>query len=195
MTEQLCDRLQSALVIVGTLCVAWYLGVRAEMWIHQSRQEARLEQALATTRLAPVEGSPVRTTESPNAALVGRIEIGRLGLSTIVEDGSDPATLRVAAGHIRGTPLPWQRGNSAVAGHRDTFFRKLASVAIDDEIRFVTRQGTFRYVVRQILIVQPDQAWVLAPTRRSRLTLVTCYPFDAIGPAPLRYIVAADLVN
>ena len=36
---------------------------------------------------------------------------------------------------------------------------------------------------------------VLAPTSSSTLTLITCYPFGYVGPAPKRFIVRAERVS
>ncbi|MGH7488206.1 MAG: sortase domain-containing protein, partial [bacterium] len=49
-----------------------------------------------------------------------------------------------------------------------------------------------QYHVTSTLIVGPDDVWVLDPTPKESLTLVTCYPFDFVGPAPKRYIVKAQ---
>jgi sortase A len=43
-------------------------------------------------------------------------------------------------------------------------------------------------------IVHETQIGVLEPTTEPTLTLITCYPFDAIAPGgPLRYVVRAQL--
>jgi sortase A len=41
-------------------------------------------------------------------------------------------------------------------------------------------------------VVSPDELWVLGPTDRPTLTLITCYPFTYIGKAPRRFIVKAE---
>jgi LPXTG-site transpeptidase (sortase) family protein len=62
-----------------------------------------------------------------------------------------------------------------------------------DGLQVQTLHGTFRYVVTDIKIVRPTAIEVLAPTSYRTLTLVTCYPFYFIGPAPQRFIVRAEL--
>jgi sortase A len=126
--------------------------------------------------------------------MIGRIEIPRLGVSAVVKAGSDARTLRLAVGHIPGTALPGEQGNVGLAGHRDTFFRRLRDIRPDDRIRVVTPEGTFVYKVARTDIVMPTDVWVLDPTDRSVLTLVTCYPFSYIGSAPQRFIVRAELL-
>jgi sortase A len=79
-----------------------------------------------------------------------------------------------------------------LAGHRDTFFRPLRRIQPGDEIRLATRRGTFRYRVIRQMVVEPDELWVLDSSPRAGLTLITCYPFDYVGPAPRRFIVHAE---
>ena len=99
--------------------------------------------------------------------------------------------LRLGAGHIGGTPLPGEAGNSAIAGHRDTFFRGLKDIRTSDEIQFQTATGQSRYQVDWAKVVEPNDTSVLAPSTQSELTLVTCYPFYYVGPAPNRFVVRA----
>jgi sortase A len=82
-----------------------------------------------------------------------------------------------------------------VAGHRDTFFRPLKDLRIQDEIRFATPKGDFKYEVESLKVVEPDNVGVLAPSAENLLTMVTCYPFYYAGPAPQRWIVRARQVS
>lgn len=124
-------------------------------------------------------------------ALIGRIEIPRLRISTVVLEGDDDSTLRFGAGHIPQTPLPGNGGNVGIAAHRDTFFRALKGVAPQDRITLTTPDGIYQYSVESTEIVGPSQTGVLASSSVSELTLVTCYPFEFIGSAPLRFVVHA----
>ena len=116
-------------------------------------------------------------------------------LSVVVVEGVDRISLRRAAGHIPGTALPGEAGNVGLAGHRDTFFRPLQDVKIDDEIQISTPTGNFKYQVVSLRIVDPENVGVLAPSGENVLTLVTCYPFYFVGPAPKRWIVRARQVS
>jgi len=49
--------------------------------------------------------------------------------------------------------------------------------------------------VQRISIVRPEDVSVIDPDSRSLLTLVTCYPFYFVGPAPERFIVRSELVH
>ena len=122
---------------------------------------------------------------------LGRIEIRKIGLAAIILEGTDARTLRRAVGHIRSTPLPGQQGNVVITGHRDTFFRPLLNIRKDDEIRLTTLSGSYRYLVDSIKVVEPEDTEVLDNSEDAILTLVTCYPFYFVGPAPKRFIVRA----
>ena len=78
-----------------------------------------------------------------------------------------------------------------LAGHRDTFFRRLQDIEVGDVIRVVAPEGTFTYAVERTSVVEPDDVWVLDTTPEPVLTLVTCYPFSYVGAAPERFIVRA----
>jgi sortase A len=60
-----------------------------------------------------------------------------------------------------------------------------------DCIVLTTSYGTYRYFVDAVEVVDPSSVGVLHPTNDPELTLVTCYPFTYIGPAPRRFIVQA----
>jgi len=123
---------------------------------------------------------------------IGLIEIPRLGLSSVVLEGDDTAALLLGVGHLSDTPLPWHGGNTVFAAHRDTFFRPLAHIRKNDVIRFSTADAGFEYVVTELKVVEPTDVAVLEPTTAATLTLITCFPFDYIGPAPQRFIVRAE---
>jgi sortase A len=183
-------------------CAVLFLGycgfAVADAWIFQRRESADLDRLLRDQR-AVSEGTPrPRSSTSPMGApaaarggLIGRLVIPHLFLSAVVVEGIDKSTLRRTVGHIPGTALPGQPGNVGLAGHRDTLFRPLKDLRIKDEIQFSTLNGDFRYVVESLLVVDPNDVGVLAPSSENMLTLVTCYPFFYIGAAPKRFVVIA----
>jgi sortase A len=84
-------------------------------------------------------------------SLIGSLDIPRLGVSAVIAESDDAATLNVAIGHLSDTPMPWHEGNSALAGHRDTFFRPLQHIRVGDELHVPTPHGNFRYQVRDTM--------------------------------------------
>lgn len=194
------------LIAIGVLCLLLWTAAWAEdrftEAIEGRRLEAALEQAAAepqeTPELAPPpEGEPVDERPPPPEPgdLIGRIEVPRLSVSAIVLSGIESGTLRRAAGHVPRTALPGHGGNIAVAGHRDRHFAGLRDVEIGDEITFSTPDGVHRYRVTSTEVVDPSQVRVLDDRGYEELTLVTCYPFNYIGPAPNRFIVYAKAVG
>jgi sortase A len=126
---------------------------------------------------------------------IGRIEIPRLGLRAIVKEGGDDDTLERAVGLLPGSAHPGQSGNIVLAGHRDTFFWPLQDIERGDQIRIVLPQQTYRYRVDSIRVVDPAETSALASKGVEELTLVTCYPFRHVGPAPRRFIVSATRLD
>ena len=184
---------QRALFTCGVLLLGYCGFALADSWVFERREARDLDRMRVD--LVASQGTPhPRSTASPHG-LIGRIEIPRLLVSVVVIEGVDRTALRRAVGHVPGTALPGRPGNVALAGHRDTFFRPLKDLRIKDEIRFSTLRGNFKYAVVSITIVDPDDVGVLASTRENVLTLVTCYPFYYVGPAPHRWIVRARQVS
>lgn len=187
--------LERALVVVGVLLLGYYGYVSVEARLYQAYENRELDAILQSGPSANSHGAAATraTRAAPEpGTVIGRIEIPRLRVSTIVRAGSDARTLRLAVGHIEGTAFPGGSGNVGLAGHRDTFFRRLEEIQPDDEIRLVTPDGTFVYQVERTDVVRPDDIWVLDPTDTPTLTLVTCYPFTYVGSAPERFIVRAS---
>jgi sortase A len=181
--------LQWLLIFGGVACLGWCALVVIGAWRYQSRLAP--PRPSTTQPLDEPHAAPAPPTTLPVGEPIGRIEVPRLHLSAAVANGDDDGTLRVAIGHLPDTPFPWEDGNSALAGHRDTFFRELRHIRVDDDMRVTTPYGDFTYHVTNTLIVTPDDLSVLAPTSEPTLTLVTCYPFSYVGHAPKRFIVEA----
>jgi sortase A len=127
----------------------------------------------------------------PAAAPLAVLRIPRLRIEVPVLPGTGDGTLDRAVGHIDDTALPGADGNSGIAGHRDGFFRGLKDIAEGDVIELETATLKEVYRVERTWVVDPEDVSVLDPTPTRALTLVTCYPFYYIGPAPRRFIVRA----
>jgi sortase A len=181
--------LQWLLFLGGIACLGWCALVVIGAWRYQSRTAQ--PHAITTLPADDVHTTPAAPTALPVGEPIGRIEVPRLHLSAAVANGDDDGTLRVAIGHLPDTPFPWEEGNSALAGHRDTFFRELRHIRVNDDMLVTTPYGDFTYHVTKTLIVTPEDLSVLAPTSEPTLTLVTCYPFTYVGHAPKRFIVEA----
>ena len=144
---------------------------------------------------APTAAAPASAPAAAPKPFVARLEIPAIGLSTMAVDGTDETTLRRAVGRIPWTSLPGQPGNVGLAGHRDTDFRGLGRLRQGDRVTLRTAGGIYAYEVEWIRVVKPEHGEVLAAGTHPSLTLVTCYPFRYVGPAPLRYVVRAREVE
>jgi len=170
------------LLTAGLLALGYGAYVVIDAKAYQAIEQRRFEHARRDAPAAPalVDGDSI-----------GEIQIARVGLTAMVVQGESPAILQRAVGHLAGTALPGESGNVVLAGHRDPFFRPLKRVRPGDAITLRTRHGDFEYLVQSTAVVRPSDVEVIEPTTRRTLTLITCFPFSYLGPAPDRFIVRA----
>ena len=119
------------------------------------------------------------------------LRIPRLKLEVPVYDGTTDPVLDLAAGRIEQTALPGTPGNVGIAAHRDGFFRVLKDIKEGDALELDTPVALELYRVEWIRITTPNDVSVIDPTPGRAVTLVGCYPFYHVGPAPQRFIVRA----
>ena len=204
-------RIERILFLVGIVCLALYGFFTVQAHWEQYELERELERSsiyapkdpstdssgrpeAGPPEAAPPNASPPKvgvTRNMKEGDLVGRLEVPRLDVSVMVMHGTGDKTLRLGAGHIPGTALPGDAGNAGIAAHRDTFFRNLRNITKDDVIKFTTVDGEISYRVSNTMVVNPSDIDVLKPASVDMLTLVTCFPFYYVGPAPKRFIVQA----
>jgi sortase A len=127
------------------------------------------------------------------ANVMAVLEVPEVGLKVPVYAGASDLNMDRGAGHIKGTTRPDGEGNIGIAGHRDGYFRALKDVEVGDSLTLLTSSGLQRYLIDEILIVDPLDVEVLDASDVTSVTLVTCYPFYFVGHAPQRYIVKARL--
>jgi sortase A len=150
-----------------------------------------------------IEGAPTPAPAQgellyPRGQPVGRLKIPAVKMDYVVFGGDDAKTLEKGPGHVPGSELPGEdthRKNCVITAHRDKHFRRLALVKKGELVDLETPKGTtlhYRVVSREV--VKPDAVWVLQPTEKPRLTLITCYPFNWIGAAPKRIVFVAEPV-
>jgi LPXTG-site transpeptidase (sortase) family protein len=192
--------LERGLLVLGVSLGAYCAAVLLEARFYSA---AAADQLVVTQKAIPVlpgdAGDKRASAPAPRApaagSLLGRLEAPTVQMTAAVLEGSDDSTLSRGAGHIEDTPVPGEPGNVGIAGHRDTVFRPLRRIKVGDPLVYKAAGRNFRYRITRTLIVGPDDVYVLDPTPRPTLTLVTCYPFDFIGHAPKRFIIQAELVT
>jgi len=200
------SRFEIALIVTGVSFLGAGFAASALRWNYQARQERAMfrHAGVADPLLTPGAPEPIGIKRAADLApgtfggdplVLGKIEIPRIGVTAIVREGTDDATLSLAVGHVLGTARPGEKGNAVLAGHRDTFFRELRNIRLDDTVRFVVPAHSYEYRVVWTQVVAPDELSVLDAGEGEELTLVTCYPFYYIGRAPSRFIVRAARIE
>jgi len=112
-----------------------------------------------------------------------------------VRDGASVSNLLLGPARLEWSSVPGDRGNSVIAAHRDTHFRILKDLK-KGEVVSIERDGhSFLYRIVKLEIVRPSDTTFYQPTSKPVLTLVTCYPFYYLGPAPKRFIVRAEMLD
>lgn len=154
-------------------------------WIH-------VKAALAQVLLEMSWRTAVRPWPWADTHALAKLEIE--GDTIIVLAGASGRTMAFGPGHVDGTALPGQHGNCVITAHRDTHFASLRNVARGDRIALRTASGQrTEYEVTRTMVVGKNETWLLEDDGVDKLTLITCYPFDAVLPGgPLRYVVVAE---
>jgi sortase A len=180
--------LAAAALLIGL--GAWQLGAAAKIQAKAWLAQVLLERAWAAS-LAGAEG--VRPWPWADTWPVARLQAPGLGVERIVLAGASGRTLAFGPGHMDGSAAPGAPGHSILSGHRDTHFRFLKDLAPGDALRVQGPDGAWRnYRVSATEVIDARHARLLPDDATPRLSLVTCYPFDAITPGgPLRYVVSA----
>lgn len=124
---------------------------------------------------------------------VARLQVPALKQDLYVLAGADGRAIAFGPGHMHGTPLPGAQGNSVIGGHRDTHFAFLRDLENGHAVAVQRENGQWRrYRVGDSKIVDKGDIGVARNDGATRLTLVTCWPFDALrAGGPQRYVVSA----
>jgi sortase A len=183
-----------ALLIVLPLCGMWQIGSASYIHAKAILAQVLLETAWDKTVHGQQEVKPWPWADTWP---ISRLDVPGLGIDRIVLAGASGSSLAFGPGHLFGSPLPGQQGNTVIAGHRDTHFRFLKDIQPGELIQLQSVGGKMIvYEVSETIIVDEKQAEYLANTSENTLTLITCYPFDAIRPGgPLRYLVIAKQIT
>lgn len=187
--------MRTRLVFIGSLVIAGVLsfGHGAYLLAKAELAQILLERAWART----IHGEQdVKPWSWADTWPVARIAFPRQKASYIVLAGASGRTMAFGPGHVDGTAAPEAMGNCVISAHRDSQFAVLRDVALGDPVVLQTRDGkSIRYRIVAHRVVNKFDTSALEPSRGRILTLITCYPFDAIRPGgPLRYVVIARAV-
>ena len=183
----------AALVLLVALG-AWQLA--AAGWIHAKALVAQKLIAYSWERSRDSGLSP-RPWPSADTRPIARLTIPSRHVDLYVLEGASGRSLAFGPGHVSGTARPGSWGNAVIVAHRDTHFAFLRDLALGEEIVVESAPAAplARYRVREVTVVDKGETRVLDPADAAQLTLITCYPFDAILPGTTqRYVVIAERI-
>ncbi|WP_419901652.1 class GN sortase [Kiloniella sp.] len=178
------------LPIIGTLLIGQGLYIKAKASLAQVLLENAWQETIDT-------GQTTKAWSWADTFPVAAIEIPGRGDGRIIAlDGSSGEALAFAPGHLHNTAEPGQIGTAIYAAHRDTHFAFLKDAIKGDAVEITDRKGTIhRYQVDNLRIAPWDQSGIITNLNDKRVALVTCWPFEAKTPGPLRYIVEGILIE
>lgn len=171
---------------------AWQFGSAA--YIHA---KAFVAQALLHRAWTKVQatGRPAAPWPWADTHPVARLIAPSHDVDLLVLEGANARTLAFGPGHLEGSAIPGDNGHAVLSAHRDTHFRFLRRLALGDPLVVVQPSGRrAAYRVTDLRIVDQRDLALPKETPRPQLTLVTCYPFDAVtSGGSLRYVATATV--
>ena len=153
----------------------------ARAWAHNLDQGAALQRPWPWADMRPL----------------ARLDFARQQAARYVLDDDSGRTLAFGPGYRPDSALPATGGNTVISGHRDTHFALLREVRLGDQIRLQTVDGREAlYEVDNLQVVDEHELWVAADHGTDELTLITCWPFDALTPqGPERLVISAQRIK
>jgi sortase A len=175
-----------ALFVIGSLQFGHGAWIQAKAWLAQ----ALIAHAWSRTLHGEENAKPWPWADTRPVA---RLSVPALGIERYVLAGANGSAIAFGPGHLSGTPVPGETGNSVIGGHRDTHLAFLRHLKSGDVLEIERADGSrVAYRVRGASVLDKRDVWVTKQEGPTRLTLVTCYPFDALRAAgPQRYVVFA----
>jgi len=180
-------------LIAGASLLVCAASITIRGWIWQGRHA---DQFATAAKSAAGAARAIGDAPAPRPPRRGEalalLRAPRLGIETVVVEGTDPRSLSLGPGHLKGSALPGAPDNCVIAGHRDGPFGRLRAAEPGDILELSGRAGDVaRYRVLSVEVVGQDDTRPLEPSGEPRLTLVTCYPFHVLGRASRRFVVRA----
>jgi sortase A len=182
----------AARLVIGALVLSGTLSLALGAWMPA---KARLAQVLLDHAWHETlhSGSSSKPWPWADTWPVARLSAPAQGKAMIVLAGANGAALAFGPGHLSTSAPPGVSDNSVIVGHRDTHFAFLKALKPGDALQLEAADGIVHdYQVISAHVVHETDSRVLQPSRSAMLTLITCFPLDAVVPGgPLRYVVRA----
>ncbi|MEO9132746.1 MAG: class GN sortase [Sphingomonas sp.] len=173
-----------ALCLAGAVQIAAGAVIPAKALVAQMLLERAFDRSLAT-------GRAQKPWSWADMAPVARLSVPRLSETRIVLDTGSGQAMAFGPTLLPGGARLGATGTTVIAAHRDTHFAFLKDVRVGDVVQVEGIDGvTHSYRVTGSEIVRWDR-FALPGGEGRELALATCYPFEALGHGPLRYVVHA----
>jgi sortase A len=164
----------------------------SERAVSNTKRPPTAAQQLNVVRRLAVDYA--RAHRDHDGAPLGKLVIGRMGLSEIFVEGTDYwDSLTKGPGHYSNTSWPGLGRTTAIAGHRTTWsapFRYIDTLHDGDAITLRMPYGTFSYRVTRHEIVKNDDWAIVRNVGYDQLVLSACHPLYS---ASHRYVIFARL--
>jgi sortase A len=177
-----------ALAAIGVWQVGSGAYIHAKAWLAQ--------QLIASAWARTLEGErEVKPWPWADTWPVARLKVAERAVDLYVLADASGRSLAFGPGYVSGS-APFGTGNTVIAGHRDTHFAFLRNLRAGDQLEIQTIDGRkWRFQVAETHVIDSRTERLQFDDGAASVTLLTCYPFDAIVPGgPLRYVAVADLL-
>jgi sortase A len=150
----------------------------------------------------PLAGAPIEavSTKAGVTSSIGRIRIPKLDVDQKLFNGVDDAALLNGPGHWPGTPLPGQKGNAVISGHRGTHtkpFLRVNLLEAGDKVIVTAGGATTTYAVQRVVIVAQSKyvPFVLKQPSDPKAELLTLFACNPLTSHEQRIVVQAKAVR
>lgn len=172
------------IILAGTTSLCAGLWIPAKAILAQYLLQRAWQQSLVSDKI-------VKPWPWADTWPVGRLQNDRLGIDLIVLEGESGEVLAFGPGHLSRSSFPGEEGHCILAGHRDTSFAFLQNLQAGDLLTLGGKSGKANYRVQATNAVRAEELY-LDPEKTGVLTLITCFPFQAVMPhTPVRFVVTA----
>lgn len=182
------NRLVAVLLLSGTAMLGQGNWIKAKGWLAQQLIAASWDQR----ERGALPGKPWPWADTRTVA---KLTVPGLDITQYVMADASGESLAFGPGSVLTGSPPGGAGASVIAGHRDTHFRFLADVSPGERVELENYMGERRaYTVSRRQVVDSRAGGLQIDVDAAALTLVTCWPMDAVVPGgPLRYLVQAEV--
>ena len=186
-------RIRSRLLIgTGAVLVlataAWQLN--ATLWMNHSKHvgSSLISKERRIQRQAVVAKGVCHPATQSNS-VAGLLEIPSISLVAPVEQGTTDPVLNVAVGHDAHSVWPGTNGTAVFNAHDVSYFLNIDRLKTGDQVIYETACTEYEFEVQSHAVVTAGAPVYNTPD--PSVTLVTCWPTNALWFTPNRYLVTA----